>query len=169
MLQARGNASTLCSSNVFTSYSHLSLSKSLGAHHSLKLNFCMFERSQLGRHNNLDYHKSFWNIFHQLQSVHAQSLTQIKKCFCLFKALKPQEWIIFGFFQTSFYSTKCAPFFLKIWKDFNINDYKSKRTWIDENYFYNPFEHICFKSVFDSKNYGLWKCGFRKKKFIYVW
>jgi len=26
------------------------------------------------------------------------------------------------FFQMSFFSTKCAPLFLKIWKDFNIND-----------------------------------------------
>jgi len=25
--------------------------------------------------------------------------------------------------------------------------------WIDENYFYNPFEHIWLKSVFDPKNY----------------
>jgi hypothetical protein len=33
-------------------------------------------------------------------------------------------------------------------------------TWTDENYFYNPFEHIWFKSVFDLENYGFWKCGF---------
>jgi hypothetical protein len=31
--------------------------------HSLKLQFCMFERSQ-GKHNGLDCHKCFWNIFH---------------------------------------------------------------------------------------------------------
>jgi hypothetical protein len=31
--------------------------------HSLKLHFYMFERSQ-GKHTNLDFHKSFWNIFH---------------------------------------------------------------------------------------------------------
>jgi hypothetical protein len=31
--------------------------------HSLKLHFCMFERSQR-KHNNLDYHKFFLNIFH---------------------------------------------------------------------------------------------------------
>jgi hypothetical protein len=26
--------------------------------------------------------------------------------------------------------------------------------WIDENYFYNPYEQIWFKSVFDLENYG---------------
>jgi hypothetical protein len=31
--------------------------------HSLKLQFCMFKRSQM-KHNNLDCHNLFWNIFH---------------------------------------------------------------------------------------------------------
>jgi hypothetical protein len=31
--------------------------------HSLKLHFCMFERSQ-GKHNSLNCHKKNWNIFH---------------------------------------------------------------------------------------------------------
>jgi len=30
------------------------------------------------------------------------------------------------------------------------------------NCFYDPFEHIWFKSVFDPENYGFWKCGFNK-------
>jgi hypothetical protein len=34
--------------------------------------------------------------------------------------------------------------------------------WIDENYFYNPYEQIWFKSVFDLENYGFLKCGFNK-------
>jgi hypothetical protein len=55
------------------------------------------------------------------------------------------------FFQMSFFSTKCAPFLLKIGEDFSIDDYKGKRTWIDEFFIYNPFEHIRFKSVFDPK------------------
>jgi hypothetical protein len=29
--------------------------------------------------------------------------------------------------------------------------------------FNNPFEHICFKSVFDLENYGFWKCAFNIK------
>jgi hypothetical protein len=31
--------------------------------HSFKLYFYMFQKSK-GKHNSLDYHKSFWNIFH---------------------------------------------------------------------------------------------------------
>jgi hypothetical protein len=31
--------------------------------HSLKLNFYMFEKSQ-EKHNSLNCHKVFWNIFH---------------------------------------------------------------------------------------------------------
>jgi len=31
--------------------------------HSLKLHFCMFEKSQR-KHNKLDYYKKFKNIFH---------------------------------------------------------------------------------------------------------
>jgi len=38
----------------------------------------------------------------------------------------------------------------------------AKKTWIDENCFYNRFEHIWFKSVFDIENYEFWKCGFNK-------
>jgi hypothetical protein len=31
--------------------------------HSLKLHFCMFEKSQ-GKHNSLDCHNFFWIVFH---------------------------------------------------------------------------------------------------------
>jgi hypothetical protein len=51
---------------------------------------------------------------------------------------------------------------LKIEEDFNINDWKGKRTWIHENYFYNQFEHIWLKNAFDPKNYGFKKCAFNK-------
>jgi hypothetical protein len=40
----------------------------------------------------------------------------------MFKALKLQAYTIFVFFQTSFFSTKFAPFLLKIEEDFNIDD-----------------------------------------------
>jgi len=43
------------------------------------------------------------------------------------------------FFQIYLFFTKCAPFFLKIEKDFNIDDYKAKRTWTNENCLYNQF------------------------------
>jgi len=34
----------------------------------------------------------------------------------------------FYFFQTSFFPTECATFLLKIGEDFDIDDYKGKRT-----------------------------------------
>ncbi len=49
--------------------------------------FCMFERSQV-KHNSLDCHK-FFEYFPIISSLHVQSLTQIKKKNCMFKALKP--------------------------------------------------------------------------------
>ncbi len=42
----------------------------------------------------------------------------------------------------------------KIGDDFNIDDWKGKRTSTDENCLYNPFEHFWFKSAFDPENYG---------------
>jgi hypothetical protein len=64
--------------------------------HSLKLHFCMFERSQK-KHNSLDR-----------QSLHVQNLTQIKKLFCMFKALKPQKWTIIIFFKRPFFYQMCT-------------------------------------------------------------
>jgi hypothetical protein len=58
------------------------------------------------------------------------------------------------FFQMFFFPTKCAPFLLKIGEDFNINDYKGKKTCTYENCLYNQFKHIWFKCVFDFENYG---------------
>jgi hypothetical protein len=36
-------------------------------------------------------------------------------------------------------------------------------------FFYNSFEHIWFKSAFDPKNDGFWKCGLNKVVHIYAW
>jgi len=44
-----------------------------------------------------------------------------QKCFCMFKALKPQEWIVLVFFSNMFFSTKYAPFLLKIGEEYNID------------------------------------------------
>jgi hypothetical protein len=51
---------------------------------------------------------------------HAQNLTQIKNVFPCSKHFKLQEWTILVFFKHLIY-TKCAPFFLKIGRDFNID------------------------------------------------
>jgi 2-iminoacetate synthase ThiH len=87
--------------------------------HSLKLHFCMFEKSQ-GRHNSLDCHKKFKNIFHQLENLHAQRLTQIIFSFAFSKHLNLNNGDFF--FQMYFSFIKCAPFLLKIEEDFNIDD-----------------------------------------------
>ncbi len=56
--------------------------------HSLKLHLCLFERSQ-GKHNNLDYHNVFWNIFLLIAKFTCSKLDTNKICFYMFKALKP--------------------------------------------------------------------------------
>jgi hypothetical protein len=98
--------------------------------HSLKLHFCMFEKSQ-EKHNSLDCHKIFQiffinckvyvlKVWHKSKKkLHVQS-TQTSKVYRL------------CFFQMSLFFTKCAPFLLKIGEDFNIDDLKGKRTWIND-------------------------------------
>jgi hypothetical protein len=49
-----------------------------------------------------------------------------KKCFFMFIALKLQKWIVLVL--NVIFPTKCAPFFLKIGKDFDIDDLNGKRT-----------------------------------------
>jgi hypothetical protein len=84
--------------------------------HSLKLHFCMFKRSQR-KHNSLDCHKVFSNIFHYLQSLHAQSLTQFFLKNCMFKAPKSQEWIVLIFSSVFFFFQMCTiPF--ENWRGF---------------------------------------------------
>ncbi len=83
--------------------------------HSLKLHF-FIERSQV-KLNSLDFH----SYFPLIGKFTCSKLDTNKKCFYLFKAFKLQEWTIFVFFK-HFFSTKCAPFLLKIKQDFNIDD-----------------------------------------------
>jgi hypothetical protein len=58
--------------------------------HSLKLHFCMFERSQ-GKHNSLDCHECFLEYFPLIAMFTRSKLDTNKKCFYMFKTLKPQE------------------------------------------------------------------------------
>jgi hypothetical protein len=51
--------------------------------HSLKLHFCMFERSQV-KHNSLDCH----NFFPLIAKFTWSKLDTNQKCFCMLKALK---------------------------------------------------------------------------------
>jgi len=88
--------------------------------HSLKLHFYMFERSQR-KHNSLNCYKVFLNIFHYLQILHAQNLTQI---FFKLHVQSTQTLRVesLNFFQTFFLKFKCAPFLLNIGNDFKIDD-----------------------------------------------
>jgi hypothetical protein len=91
--------------------------------HFLKLHFYMFEKSQ-GKHNSLNYH-FFWVIIFINCKVYMFKAYTYKKCFYMFKALKPQKWTIFIFVK-HFFPTKCAPFLPKIGEDVDIDDYKRK-------------------------------------------
>ncbi len=51
---------------------------------------------------------------------------------------------------------------IKIEGDLNNDDYKNRSSWNWNFSFWNTFEHICFKCVFDLKNYEIWKCVFKK-------
>jgi hypothetical protein len=59
--------------------------------HFLELHFCMFERSQ-GKHNNLNYHRFFWDFSHYFQSLYAQCSIQIKN---VDHVLTPRIWLKF--------------------------------------------------------------------------
>jgi hypothetical protein len=56
-----------------------------------------------------------------LQDLHAQSLTK-SKMFLYVQSIQTSRMDNPYFFQMSFSATKCAPFFLKIEEDFNIDD-----------------------------------------------
>jgi hypothetical protein len=73
------------------------------------------------KHNSLDCHFFFENVFHYLQSLHVQSLTQIKNVFACSKHSNFESGQSL-FFPNLFFSTKCAPFLVKIEEDFNIDD-----------------------------------------------
>jgi hypothetical protein len=56
------------------------------------------------------------------------------------------------FFETSFFPTKCAPFLLKIERDFNIDDYKGKRIELMKIVFITHLSTFGSK-MFDPENY----------------
>ncbi len=88
--------------------------------HSLKLHFYMFEKSRK-KHNSLDCDKKKLEYFPLIKNFTFLKLDTNKKCFCMFKALKLQEWAVLVFSNVLFI-IKCAPFLLKFEEDFNIHD-----------------------------------------------
>ncbi len=71
--------------------------------HSLKLYFYMFGKSQ-GKHNNLDFHKMFLEYFSLIANFICLKIDTNKKCFYMFKELKPWELIILIFFKYFFFT-----------------------------------------------------------------
>jgi hypothetical protein len=68
---------------------------------SLKLHFYMFERSKV-KYNSLDCQKKNLEYFPLIAKFTCSKFDTNKKCFCMFKALKPQKWTIFIFFKHPF-------------------------------------------------------------------
>jgi len=126
----------------------------------LKIEFFYDERSQ-GKHNSLDY-RIFFRIISINCKVYMFKAWHISKMFLRVQSDQISRVDNPYIFQVSFFLIKCAPFLLKIGEDFNIDDYKGKKTWTNESCLYNQFEHIWFKGVFHFENYGFWKCGLNK-------
>jgi hypothetical protein len=80
----------------------------------------MFERSQ-GKHNSLDRHIVF-GIFSINCKVYMFKAWHKSKTYLHVQNIQTLRMDNPCFFQTSFFSTKCAPFILKIREDFNIDD-----------------------------------------------
>jgi len=82
--------------------------------HSLKLHFCMFERSQ----RSIIIH--FFIFFEYLSSIAKFTCSKLDtnhKCFCMSKTLKPQKWTFFVFFKHIFFYQMCTiPF--ENWRGF---------------------------------------------------
>jgi hypothetical protein len=71
----------------------------------------------------------------------------ISKMFLYVQSTQTSRMDNLYFFKMSFFSTKCAPFLLKIGKDFSIDDYKGKKIWTIADFLYYQFQHIRFKNA----------------------
>jgi len=124
--------------------------------HFLKLHLNMFERSQ----GNIIIWIVIISIncnFYMLKAWHKSKI---------FLHVQSTQTLKMGspcFFQTSFFPTKCSPFLLKIGKDFNIDDFKGKSTWLMKKNYIKNLNTFDFKCVFDLENYGFKKCGLNKR------
>jgi hypothetical protein len=80
----------------------------------------MFERSQM-KHNSLNFQKKEGIFSINFQSLHAQSLTQIKNVFTCSKHSNFNSGQSL-FFSIVFLKTKCATIPFEIGEDFSIDD-----------------------------------------------
>jgi hypothetical protein len=96
--------------------------------HSLKLHFDMFEISQ-GKHNSSDYHTIFgiFSINCKIYIFKAWHETNFFSC-----SKQSTLRLDSPFVSNIFFLTNVHHSLWKLAKDFNIDDYKGKRTWTDE-------------------------------------
>ncbi len=86
--------------------------------HSLKLHFFMLERSQR-KHNSLDCHK-FFKYFPLIKKIMCSKIDKNQKKKLHIQSTQTLRMRVLVFFKHFYFFTECAPFFLKIGKDFNI-------------------------------------------------
>jgi hypothetical protein len=116
--------------------------------YSLKLLFCMFKRSQ-GRHNSVEGHNLFWNIFRWLERLCAQNLTQIKYVFACSKHSNIESGSSLCFFQTSIFLPNVHHSFWKLERILTLMIRRAKGLELIKNVF------ITHLSIFGSKK-GFW-------------
>ncbi len=133
--------------------------------HSIKLQFCMFEKSQ-GKHNSLNWQKFLKNIFHWLQSTYVQSLTQIKNVFTCSKHSNLKNAQSF-FFKPFFFLPNVHHLFWKLERILTLNIKRAKGLEI-MLFLNNQFEHIWFKCVFTLKIMDFENVALTKVVHIYV-
>jgi hypothetical protein len=87
----------------------------------LKITFLYVWKITREVHNNLDCHNSF-EILSTNYKVYMLKVWHKSKMFLQVQNIQTSRVDNPYFFQTSFFFTKCAPFLLKIGKDFIIDD-----------------------------------------------
>jgi len=127
--------------------------------HSLKLHFCMFKRSE--RKHNSFFLSMFVGIFSINCKVYMLKVKHKSNFVLHVQNTQTSRMDSFCFFQTFFFKPNVHHSFWKLERILTLMIRRAKGLEL-MNFFYNPFEHICFKIVFDLKNYGFWKCGFNK-------
>ncbi len=127
--------------------------------HSLKLHFCMFEKSQW-KHNNLDVIKVF-GIFFINCKVYIFKAWHKSKMFLHVQSIQTLRVDNPCFFQMSVFLPNVHHSFWKLERILTLIIRRAKGFELINFFIYNPFEHIRFKSVWPW-NYGFWKCSFNK-------
>jgi hypothetical protein len=133
--------------------------------HFLKLHFCMFEKSQVSI--------IIWifiillEYFSLITKLTCSKLETNQKCFCMFKAFKPWEWIVLVFFRCLFFLPNVHHFF---WKLERILTLMTRRT---KGLDLMKIIIIINLSTFGSKVLWPWKLWMLKmcfwQKFMFMW